>query len=844
MNINKRYTFVPLALMFLVAGASAAPRSKTQMKAVAIKLLGSAKMRAAARGSFSIDTKAIKELKVSEGYVVYGSEGNGFAVIATDDTSPAILGYSDTKFKPKSTNPNFEWWLSMVNEAVVSRAKASKVALVNKMPSGYGYAESVATLCETRWGQNKPYNNLCPTATNGTRTLTGCAATSTAQVLRYHRAPEHGIGSRTIYYPANNMSGTKISADFEKSKYDWNAMLETYDSKYSLEEGDAVALIMRDLGVAVGMEYGSEADGGSGALHENVAKGLQRYYGIEDAKYIVRKDYSDKEWMRIIYEQINNKQPLVYGGFDKSMGGHSFVLDGYDAEGKVHVNWGWDGNYDGYYDINILDPQAYKFSSNQEAVINITPDKTSSTLKGSIALEAAGTLAAQIEADKFYNYDTLTVSGNINAADLRTLRSMAGRDAEGNRTRGHLRVLDLSEARIVAGSDYYMMENGKKLIVERDASLPDKVFSKTRLEKIVFPKTGISSFGKGVWAYASKLKEVVLTASADANFLYEDGIVYNSDKTTLIAALPFQPNGVDIKHGVIDVADYAFAGCNLMPRVSLSSDVKTIGKEAFANCWSLTEFKVFSKNMPQLNGTNVFKGANVESCLLTVRAGSKMRFLNTAQWNDFANIVEFGTTIKARNQAREYGDENPKLTFTIIGDKVKGKPVLSCEATTESKCGRYTIHIEPGTITDEAVDFEDGYLVVTQAPLYVTVEDATRETGMENPVFNITYDGFKHEETADVLTTKPVASCIADATSQAGKYEIIVSGGEADNYELFYNNGWLTVTPSTAINGGRVTEETTFNVYTLEGVCVKHNAKNLDGLASGVYVVRGKKIVK
>ena len=101
MNINKRYTFVPLALMFLVAGASAAPRSKTQMKAEATKLLGGARMKAAARGSFSIDTKAIKELKVSEGYVVYGSEDNGFAVIATDDTSPAILGYSDTKFEPK-----------------------------------------------------------------------------------------------------------------------------------------------------------------------------------------------------------------------------------------------------------------------------------------------------------------------------------------------------------------------------------------------------------------------------------------------------------------------------------------------------------------------------------------------------------------------------------------------------------------------------------------------------------------------------------------------------------------------------------------------------------------------
>ena len=148
-------------------------------------------------------------------------------------------------------------------------------------------------------------------------------------------------------------------------------------------------------------------------------------------------------------------------------------------------------------------------------------------------------------------------------------------------------------------------------------------------------------------------------------------------------------------------------------------------------------------------------------------------------------------------------------------DPLEGKPILRCEATTKSGCGRYTIHIEPGTITDEAVDFEDVYLVVTQAPLYVTVENATRETGVANPVFNITYDGFKNEETADVLTTKPVASCIADATSQASTYEIIVSGGEADNYELFYNNGWLTVTPSTSFISGRATEETTFNVYTL-----------------------------
>ena len=844
MDKIKRYTLLPLAFALIAANVSAAPRTKVQMQEIAAKLFGSGKLKAVAKGKAKADINKLKELKTADGYAIYGFDGNGFAVISTDDASPAILGYSDSRFDATTANTNFDWWLSMVNEAVVARAKVSKKPVRSKLPSSYGYAESVPALCETRWGQDAPYNNLCPTATDGKRTLTGCAATSTAQVLFYHRAPEHGTGSHTIYYPANNMAGMKISVDFEKDNYDWNAMLETYDSNYTTEEGDAVALIMRDLGVAFDMEYGSDAEGGSGALHENVAIGLQRYYGIDDAKYIVRKDYTDDEWMRIIYGQINDKQPLVYGGFDKSMGGHSFVLDGYDADGKVHVNWGWNGSYDGYYEMFVLDPSAYKFSSNQEAVINIVPDKTSSTLSDNITLTEAGTLANHFSADKIFNYDCLKVSGDINAADLRTLRSMAGRDAEGNRTRGHLRELDLADARIVAGTDYYMMENGKKLVVEKDASLPDKLFSQTRLQKIVFPKTGIKSFGKGVWAYSNKLKEVQLTAAADADFVFENGIVYNSDKSALLEALPLQADGVDVQHGVATIADYAFAGCNLMPRISLSSDVKMIGKEAFANCWSMKEFKVFSKDVPQLNGTNVFSGANVESCLLTVRAGSKTRFQNAAQWKAFANMVEFGTTIKARNLAREYGDENPRFTFTVSGDKVDGKPVLKCEATPESDCGRYTIHIEPGTVNDEAVEFEDGYLVVTQAPLDVTVEDATRETGMDNPVFNILYSGFKNGETEEVLDVKPVATCMADAASPVGSYDISVGGGEAKNYELFYKNGVLTVTQATAIGSILKDGADTMDVYTPQGVCVKRNATSLEGLAHGIYIVNGKKIMK
>lgn len=161
----------------------------------------------------------------------------------------------------------------------------------------------------------------------------------------------------------------------------------------------------------------------------------------------------------------------------------------------------------------------------------------------------------------------------------------------------------------------------------------------------------------------------------------------------------------------------------------------------------------------------------------------------------------------------------------------------------ESPCGRYTIHIEPGTVNDEAVEFEDGYLVVTQAPLDVTVEDATRETGMDNPMFNIVYSGFKNGETEEVIDVKPVATCMADASSPAGLYDITVGGGEAKNYELFYNNGVLTVTQATAIDS-ILNHPAAMDIYTPQGVCVKHKATSFDGLAHGIYVVNGKKIVK
>ncbi len=829
--------------IFLPGTLSAKLRSQQQMLQAAQQALysgGNASTKAKVKGN------AVKRLVAADSYTVYGTTTGGFAVIANDDLIPAVLGYSDQSYDNSQKNTNFKWWLDAVDEAVKAKVKAGKAIERTTKPDTSKYPEAVAPLLTTTWGQDAPYNNLCPIATDGTgRCLTGCAATSTAQVLYYHKGPKNGMGTKTIYYPYGQTSGIAISVNFENEVYDWNNMIDNYSGSYTSAEGDAVAMLMRDIAVAADMEYGSDAQGGSGALHSTLATGLQRYFGLEDVKYLEREDYTEQAWMNIIYDQLKNNLPLVYGGFTKSKEGHSFVFDGYDKDGLVHVNWGWDGSHNGYYDVAILDPPAgYVFSEMQEMVININPESAISLIDGEVTVNQPGTLSSHIDADNFFNYKSLKVNGTINATDVRTLREMSGVDENGNRTHGQLATLDLSNASIAAGDDYYIIDKNKKLTITADNTLPDKMFYGCKLQEINFPSTGIKSFGTGVWAYCNKLATVKLTSTDDADFMIDGDVVYDKDKQKVIAAVPLHRDDITVPAGVTTIGDYAFAGCSMVRNLTLGDDVKSIGKEAFGYCWSLEQLKVRSKDVPQLTGADVFSGASTESCKLTVRAGMKTRFSSLAQWKDFTNIVEFGTTVKVRNASREYGEENPELKFTISGDKVAGTPVLACEATKTSGVGRYKITISRGTIEGEDVELQDGYLVIKQAPLEVIAEDKSREVGKENPDFTLRYKGFKNDETESVLNEKPTISCVADKDSEAGIYDIIVEGGDADNYELSYTNGKLTVTTASAIE--KVSEDGTihpFDIYSISGQLIKSKATGFAGLPSGVYVVKGKKVV-
>ena len=83
--------------------------------------------------------------------------------------------------------------------------------------------------------------------------------------------------------------------------------------------------------------------------------------------------------------------------------------------------------------------------------------------------------------------------------------------------------------------------------------------------------------------------------------------------------------------------------------------------------------------------------------------------------------------------------------------------------------------------------------IITPTPLTVKAQDAQRYVGEENPEFNIVYEGFVNEETDSVLVKKATAYTEATTDSPAGEYPILVSGAEAQNYEMNYAEGTLAV---------------------------------------------------
>lgn len=367
--MKKSILIITLAAMALPVMASR--RSDAEMQKIAKENLELKVKKSAA--------SPVSKLMEKEMLSVYGYEDGGYVVVSRSGSTSSVIGYSDNTFNAAELPDGLVWWLDKANRDLMEGERRAGTLKTT--------GETVAPLLTTAWAQESPYNQLCPAVGGGfwgsTQPMTGCVATAMAQVMKYFNYPaaSKGVGA----YSTDGQTFTKAATN---TTFNWDKMRDRYNLSYSNDEAKAVAELMRDCGYASRMVYTAN---GSGANIYDAAYGLSHnmQYDSLAMRVKTRAYFRDAEWAEMIYKELQEKRPILYMAVDPEKLGHAFVFDGMDAQGMVHVNWGWSGTANGYFDITTVqgltpsyqDPYygstiKYNFYDEQAMVIGFKPQAT------------------------------------------------------------------------------------------------------------------------------------------------------------------------------------------------------------------------------------------------------------------------------------------------------------------------------------------------------------------------------------------------------------------------------------------------------------------------------------
>jgi hypothetical protein len=372
-----------IGLLFLTAKLEANPVDSITAKSVA--------------ANFYTRNYNVKIQSLSLVYTEKSSQGNaeyyiynvlpdsGFVIVSADDAAHPILGYSSEGYFPSSqlttlnsqlVSPCFSFWMQKykkqidyirtnnlnASDAIQNEWTAYKYNLPLK--TGKVASSAVTPLVKTIWAQAPYFNSTCPD-----NCVAGCVATAMAQIMKYWSFPPHGIGSN-IY---DDFPYGTLYAVFDTTQYDWAAMPDKVTGN-----NPAVATLSYQCGVSVDMTYTPNSSGsymivGDDSICAQSAFTAYFDYYQPTIQGLYEYNFNSGSWSEILENELNNNRPFMYAGSGDS-GSHAWVCDGYDASGNFHMNWGWTGYEDGYYNLNALDPDKLPLSSNEEALIGIEPN--------------------------------------------------------------------------------------------------------------------------------------------------------------------------------------------------------------------------------------------------------------------------------------------------------------------------------------------------------------------------------------------------------------------------------------------------------------------------------------
>ena len=524
----------------------------------------------------------------SPAYYVFNAEANGgFAIIASNDQMPEVLGYAEQGHLNLAQVPDNVKWLLDYYEGIAKSLKKSSAPGRRAGTRSASERTELVPLLNTKWNQDGIYQDQCPDI-SGTKTLTGCVATAMAQVVNFFQWPLNSVREAVGYTSNKDDAEKKIDLpSLPARKFNW----------FNMTDGD-IAWLMRYCGQSVLMDYKTDESTSSpssipGALISvfNFSKGVD---------LVDRKEFTDEEWEQALYHEIELGRPVIYSGF-KNKKGHTFVLHGY-KNGQFYINWGWGGDFDGYFALTSLTPGDNDFTEDQNAVVGIQPasnNDISYEEKQEIGfrevhVEHQGQLATLLPESERYLISRLKATGEIGGKDIEVIRDMSN-DKYGNGNQGRLSKLDLSEARLVGGEKFNILNlvYDTKDDVLTDATFSDCItltnvilpqtlteigysaFTNTSLTSIVIPKTVTTLSGD---AFNVPTLNSIQVEEGNPNYYSQNNAIYEKATGKLVRGC----RASGIPEGVTEIGNAAFRDADL-EKIILPKSLKKFGKQSFCD---------------------------------------------------------------------------------------------------------------------------------------------------------------------------------------------------------------------------------------------------------------------
>jgi len=332
----KRTLLLVLTVFTNILIANAEPITKARALSIATKYINNPKL--------SNDTPKTRSSKANEQpayYIFTNPNDKKFVIISGESKLNELVGYGDKMTEnPNDQPPYFKLFLKEY-ERVVKEVRSKATATTPQRP----IKRKVEPLLTCKWSQYDPFNKYTPLS-NGQHTPTGCVATATAQVMFYNKWPKN----RPQDYIASTGDDAKKSAT-----YWWDEMKNTTNEMRTEQSRQAVGVLMYDIGKAVHMRYYIK---GSDSNLQRACNALRDKFDYT-VRYLDKNFLPANEFINEVMQEISDGYPVLVVG-----GPHAFVYDGYDEQGLIHTNWGWGGENDGYFDINIVTLNVSGFALN------------------------------------------------------------------------------------------------------------------------------------------------------------------------------------------------------------------------------------------------------------------------------------------------------------------------------------------------------------------------------------------------------------------------------------------------------------------------------------------------